>query len=245
MDLKLTDKIALVTGSGSPIGYGRAIALTLAEEGCHVACADLDAAWAEEAAAAVEKLGRQALGVGVDVADRASVDAMAQAVVAKFGRIDILVNNAGTSSPDKPFMMKTKADWDLDIGVNLYGQMNVAQAVIPFMAQNGYGRIVNTSGGQGIPTVSTYGAAKAGVEAWTHALALEVAGMGIIVNGITPGLGATGLNKTTTDEHREGFKRMSALKRLCAPEDVAPAVAFLASDTCSYMVGQWIKLATF
>jgi 3-oxoacyl-[acyl-carrier protein] reductase len=245
VDLKLNDKIALVTGSGSPIGYGRAIALTLAEEGCHVACADLNLAWAEETAGLVEKLGRQALAVKVDVADRASVDAMAEAVAAKFGRIDILVNNAGTSSPDKPFMLKTKADWDLDIGVNLYGQMNVAQAVISFMAAKGYGRIINTSGGQGIPTVSTYGAAKAGVEAWTHALALEVAGQGIVVNGVTPGLGETGLNRTTTDEHKEGFRRMSALKRLCAPEDVAPVVAFLASDRCSYMVGQWIKLATF
>jgi 3-oxoacyl-[acyl-carrier protein] reductase len=245
VDLRLNDKIALVTGSGSPIGFGRRIATVLAEEGCHVACADLDLAWAEETAGLVEKLGRQALAVKVDVSDRASVDAMAQAVAAKFGRIDILVNNAGTSSPDKPFMMKTKADWDLDIGVNLYGQMNVAQAVIPFMAEQHYGRIINTSGGQGIPTVSTYGAAKAGVEAWTHALALEVAPLGIVVNGIIPGLGNTGLNKTTTDEHMEGFKRMSALKRLCAPDDVAPAVAFLASDLCSYMVGQWIRLATF
>ncbi len=245
MDLQLKDKIALVTGSGSPVGYGRRIATLLAEEGCHVACADLDLAWAEETAGLVERLGRQAVAVQVDVSDRPSVDAMAQAVAATFGRIDILVNNAGTSSPDKPFMMKTKADWDLDIGVNLYGQMNVAQAVIPYMVEKGYGRIVNTSGGQGIPTVSTYGAAKAGVEAWTHALALEVAAQGIVVNGVTPGLGETGLNKTTTEEHKAGFKRMSALKRLCTPEDVAPAVAFLASDTCSYMVGQWIKLATF
>jgi 3-oxoacyl-[acyl-carrier protein] reductase len=129
--------------------------------------------------------------------------------------------------------------------VNLYGQMNVAQAVIPFMAEQKYGRIVNTSGGQGLPTVSTYGAAKAGVEAWTHALALEVASLGIIVNGVVPGLGNTGLNVTTTEEHKEGFRRMSALHRLCTPDDVAPAVAFLASDLCSYMVGQWLRLATF
>jgi 3-oxoacyl-[acyl-carrier protein] reductase len=170
---------------------------------------------------------------------------MAQAVAARFGRIDILVNNAGVSSPDKPFMLKTKSDWDLDIGVNLYGQMNVAQAVIPYMAEQKYGRIINTSGGQGIPTVSTYGAAKAGVEAFTHALALEVAPLGIIVNGIAPGLGETGLNVTTTEEHKQGFRRMSALGRLCTPDDVAPAAAFLASDVCSYMVGQWLRLGTF
>jgi NAD(P)-dependent dehydrogenase (short-subunit alcohol dehydrogenase family) len=245
VDLKLRDKIALVTGSGSPIGYGRAIATTLAAEGCDLLCADLDLDWAAETAVMIEALGRRALAIKVDVSDRASVEAMVKAAIEQFGRIDILVNNAGTSSQDKPFMEKTKADWDLDIGVNLYGQMNVAQAVIPHMAEQGYGRIVNTSGGQGLPTVSTYGAAKAGVEAFTHALALEVAPLGIIVNGIAPGLGQTGLNAKTAEEHKEGYRRMSALKRLCAPEDVAPAVAFLASDVCSYMVGQWVRLATF
>jgi NAD(P)-dependent dehydrogenase (short-subunit alcohol dehydrogenase family) len=245
VDLKLTDKIALVTGSGSPIGFGRAIATTLADEGCDIVCADLDLAWAEEAAAMVEARGRQALAAKVDVADRASVDALVEQAIARFGRVDILVNNAGTSSQDKPFIQKTKADWDLDIGVNLYGQMNVAQAVVPHMAERGYGRIVNTSGGQGLPMVSTYGAAKAGVEAFTHSLALEVAPLGIIVNGIAPGLGETGLNVKTPEEHKAGYRRMSALKRFCTPEDVAPAVAFLASDVCSYMVGQWIRLSTF
>lgn len=245
MDLKLQDKIALVTGSGSSVGYGRAIATTLAQEGCDVVCADLNLAWAEEAAGVVEDLGRRAMAVKVDVADRSSVDAMVKAVIERFGRIDILVNNAGTSSQDKPFMQKTKSDWDLDIGVNLYGQMNVAQAVIPHMAERRYGRIVNTSGGQGLPAISTYGAAKAGVEAFTHSLALEVAPSGIIVNGIAPGLGETGLIVRTAEEHKEGFRRMSALKRLCTPQDVAPAVAFLSSDVCSYMVGQWLRLATF
>jgi NAD(P)-dependent dehydrogenase (short-subunit alcohol dehydrogenase family) len=245
VDLKLKDKVALVTGSGSPIGYGRAIATTLAEEGCHVACADINLTWAEETAGLVEDLDRRALAVEVDVADRASVDAGVQTAVDRFGRIDILVNNAGVSSPDKPFMEKTRSDWDLDVGVNLYGQMNVAQAVIPHMAREGYGRIVNTSGGQGLPTISTYGAAKAGVEAFTHSLALEVAPLGIIVNGVAPGLGETGLIVHTAEEHKQGFLRMSALGRLCTPQDVAPAVAFLASDVCSYMVGQWLRLTTF
>ncbi len=244
MDLKLRDKIALVTGSGSPIGYGRAIALTLAKEGCDLVCADLNPEWAEDTADLVRATGREAIALAADVADRPSVDAMVKAAIDRFGHIDILVNNAGASSPDKPFMHKTKSDWDLDIGVNLYGQMNVAQAVIPFMAEQGYGRVINTSGGQGIPTISTYGAAKAGVEAFTHSLALEVARLGIVVNGISPGLGETGLIITATDEHKDGFRGMSALRRLCTPEDVAPAVAFLASDVCSYMVGQWIRLST-
>jgi 3-oxoacyl-[acyl-carrier protein] reductase len=245
VDLRLKDKIALVTGSGSPIGFGRAIATTLAEEGCDIVSADLNLEWAEETAEMIRGLGREALAVEVDVSDRASVDAMVGSAIERFGRIDILVNNAGTSSQDKPFMQKTKPDWDLDIGVNLYGQMNVVQAVIPYMAEKKYGRVINTSGGQGLPTISTYGAAKAGVEAFTHSLALEVAPLGIVVNGIAPGLGETGLNVKTAEEQKEGYRRMSALHRFCAPEDVAPAVAFLASDVCSYMVGQWLRLATF
>ena len=244
MDLKLKGKVALVTGAGSPIGYGRAIAVTLAEEGCDVIAADLNLEWAEKTAAEIVGMGRRAMATKVDVADRSQVDAMVQAVIDKFGRIDILVNNAGTSSKERPFMEMNKADWDLDIGVNLYGQMNVAQAVVPHMARQKYGRIINTSGGQGIPTISVYGAAKAGVEAFTHALALEVASLGIIVNGISPGLGNTNLTKRNTREFMEGNLEMSALKRLCTPQDVAPAVAFLASDVCSYMVGQWIRLGT-
>ena len=245
MDLKLKGKVALVTGTGSQIGYGKAIALTLAEEGCDVISADIDLEGAKKTAAEIEKLGRKSMAVKVDVADRGSVDKMVEAVIAEFGRIDILINNAGTSSVVQPFMQMTKTDWDIDIGVNLYGQMNVAQAVIPHMAAKKYGRIVNCSGGQGIPNISTYGAAKGGIDQFTHAIALEVAPMGIVVNAVLPGLGETGLVGTAPKEMLESMRQMSALKRLCTPQDVAWATAFLASDICSYMVGQVVKLQTF
>ena len=130
MDLKLKGRVTLVTGAGSQIGYGRAIAVTLAKEGCDVIAADLNLEWAKQTAAEIENMGCKAMAVKVDVADRSQVDAIVQAVIDKFGRIDILVNNAGTSSKERPFMEMNKADWDLDIGVNLYGQMNVAQAVV-------------------------------------------------------------------------------------------------------------------
>ncbi len=245
MDLKLTGRIALVTGAGSQIGYGKAIAVTLALEGCAVAAADINLGWAQQTAAEIQKTGARALAVQADVTNRVEVDSMVKTVVDTFGRIDILVNNAGASSKERPFMQMTRADWDKDINVNLIGQMNVAQAVIPCMAKQKYGRIINTSGGQGIPTISVYGAAKAGVEAWTHALALEVAPLGIVVNGVAPGLGETGLTANNVPEFMEGNRQRSALKRLCTPADVAPAVAFLASDVCSYMVGQWIRLSAF
>ena len=151
MDLKLNDKVALVTGSGGQTGYGRNIAVTLAREGCHIIVADLDMQGAKLTAAEVEGLGRKALAVQVDVRDRDQVDAMVAAAIERFGRIDILVNNAGASSREKPFMEMTRADWDLDINVNLVGQMNVAQSVLPHMMARKYGRIINTTGRPGYP----------------------------------------------------------------------------------------------
>lgn len=244
MDLKLTDKVALVTGAGSQIGYGKTIAITLAEEGCDIVAADIDLDGAEKTATQVEALGRKALAVKVDVTRQAEVDVMVEKAIDNFGRIDILVNNAGASSELRPFMEMTEEDWDFDIGVNLLGQMRVARAVLPHMIKQKYGRIINTSGGQGIPTISIYGAAKAGVVMFTQALAREVAEHGVIVNAVGPGLGKTGLVYRAPQEFLEGERQRSLLKRLCTPEDVAPVVAFLASDRCSYMVGQLIQLNT-
>jgi NAD(P)-dependent dehydrogenase (short-subunit alcohol dehydrogenase family) len=242
MDLMLKGKIALVTGAGSQIGYGRSIASTLAREGCDVVAADIDIEGAQKTAVQVQNLGCQSMSIKVDVSDRAAVDGMVQAILDGFGRIDILVNNAGTSSKRKPFLQMTKSDWDLDIGVNLIGQMNVVQAVLPGMISRKYGRIINLSGGQGLPYISIYGAAKAGVEAFTRALAIELGGSGIVVNGIGPGLGETGLVVDAPREFLDANARNSSLRRLCTPDDVAPVAAFLASDVCSYMSGQFIRV---
>ncbi len=238
MDLKLTDKVALVTGAGSQIGYGKSIALTLANEGCDIIIGDIDMQGAEQTAAEVKALGRMAVVVKTDVTDRAQVDAMVGTSIAEFGKIDILVNNAGASNRMMPFLEMTKEDWDYDIGVNLYGQMNVAQAVLPHMISRRYGRIINTSGGQGIPTLALYGAAKAGVVMFTKALAREVASTGVIVTVYSPGLGATGL--TVDDPRMDSIAPSLPLGRLCTPEDVAPVVAFLASDISSYIAASMV-----
>jgi 3-oxoacyl-[acyl-carrier protein] reductase len=245
MDLGLKGKVALVTGAGSQIGYGRAIVKTLAQEGCDIAVADIDLEGAKKTAAEVEAAGRKALAVKVDVTDRASVDEMVKAALDKFSRIDILINHAGASRGG-PFLKTTREQWDFDINVNLYGQMNVAQAVIPHMVARKYGRVIFTSGGMGLPGLATYGAAKAGIEALTHSIASEVTSSGVIVNGIGPGLGLTGLTKDAdlNSPHLKGFIQSSMLKRLCTPEDVAPMVAFLVSDLCSYLTGQFIHLRT-
>jgi NAD(P)-dependent dehydrogenase (short-subunit alcohol dehydrogenase family) len=232
MDLKLKGKIALVTGAGSQIGYGKNIALILAEEGCDIAIGDIDLDGANKTAAEIEAQGRRALAIRVDVTDRTDVDNMVKRIIEEFGRIDILVNNAGASSKMKPFIKMTQKDWDFDLHVNLYGQMNVAQAVIPHMIARKYGRVINTSGGQGIPTLATYGAAKAGIVQWTRALAREVAQTGVIVTVYSPGLGATGL--TLDDPRLAEMAQASPLGRLCTPEDIGPLVAFLASDVSAY-----------
>ena len=138
MDLGLKDKTALVTGTGSQIGYGKGIAVTLAGEGCNIISADIDLEGARQTARKVEALGCEALALKVDVANRGQVDAMVKAAIDRFGQIDILVNNAGSSSQLRPFVEMTKADWDLDINVNLVGQMNVAQAVLPHMISRQY-----------------------------------------------------------------------------------------------------------
>ena len=244
MDLLLKDKIALVTGAGSQIGYGHEIALTLAKEGCHVVCADINFDSAKQTAAQVEALGCQALAVKVNVTKQADVDAMVSRTVEKFGKIDILVNNAGASSQLRPFMEMTEEDWEFDIQTNLVSQMRVARTVLPHMLKRKYGRIINTSGGQGVPGISIYGAAKGGVVQFTKALAREVGDKGIFVNAVGPGLGRTGLVYRAPKEMLEGEKQASLLKRLCEPRDVAPVVAFLASDICSYMMGQLVQLGT-
>jgi NAD(P)-dependent dehydrogenase (short-subunit alcohol dehydrogenase family) len=244
MDLQLKDKVAIVTGAGSQIGYGKAIALTLAEEGCHVIAADMNLAGAKQTAAQVEALGRKALAVKVDVTKPVEVDAMVAQTIKKFGKIDILVNNAGASTKEQPFMNMTEEDWAFDIGVNLLGQIRVARAVLPHMLERKYGRIINTSGGQGVPGISIYGAAKGGVVQFTRALAREVGCQGIFVNAVGPGLAKTGLVTRAPKEMLEGERNASILKRLCEPSDLAPVVAFLASDRCSYMMGQLVQLST-
>ena len=248
MPARFEGKVAVVTGAAR--GLGASHARSFAREGADVAVTDLchdlpEARYAMGAEAEmnsvvkeIKDLGRRAIGIRCDVTKAQDVENMVQGVMDEFGRIDILVNNAGASSKMMPFMKMTSEDWDYDIGVNLFGQMNVAHAVLPHMMSREQGRIINTSGGQGIPTLSTYGAAKAGVVMFTRALAKEVQGSGVIVTVYSPGLGATGL--TADDPRMDSIAPTLPLGRLCTPQDVAPIVAFLASDLSSYMAASMV-----
>ncbi len=238
MDLKIKDKVAIVTGAGSQIGYGKAIALALAFEGCNLILGDIDLEGAERTADEIISIGQRAVAIKVDVTDRKQVDEMIKKGIDVFGHIDILINNAGASSKMMSFIQSSRKDWEYDIGVNLIGQMNVAHAVLPHMMKRKSGRIINTSGGQGIPLLSMYGAAKAGVEMFTRALAKEVQGTGIIVTVYSPGLAATGL--TAHDPRMESIAPTLPLGRLCTPNDIAPMVAFLASELSDYFAASMV-----
>ena len=131
MDLGLKDKVAIITGTGSQIGFGKGIALSLAKEGCDVIGTDVKIEGAEQTAAEVRALGRKALAIKVDVANSDEVDAMVKQAIAEFGKIDILINNAGIGIPWKPTIEVTRAEMDKVMNVNLFGQFNCVQAVLP------------------------------------------------------------------------------------------------------------------
>jgi len=243
MDLGLKDKIVFITGCGSPIGFGRRICAVLAEEGCVIAGADIDIKGAEETINMIEALGAQGIALPIDVRDRATVDAAVKKTIDTFGKIDILINCAGASWTNyTEFIDMTKEQWYFDIEVNLVGQMNVAQSVLPYMIERKFGRILNFSGGRGIPGLSTYGAAKGGVMEWTKSLAGEVARYNIHVNIFGPGLSPTGLTKGQSAESIQEVTNMTKQKRLCTADDVADIVAFMVSDRNSYMTGQFVSI---
>ena len=145
MDLRLTDKIAMVTGTGSQIGVGRGIALFLAHEGCHIISVDMDEEGAEKTASDVIAAGRKAIALRVDIRKKAEVDEAVRTALAEFGRIDILVNCAGRATGMIPYIETTPEQWDIDIDTNLKGTLNLTHAVLPHMVNRKYGKIVNFS----------------------------------------------------------------------------------------------------
>jgi 3-oxoacyl-[acyl-carrier protein] reductase len=242
MDLGLKGKVALVTGAGSQIGFGKAIALTLAREGCDVICNDIDLEGAEQTAAEVKALGRKAIAVKTDVTKSAEVNEMVKTALKQFGRIDILVNNAGHAFARGPFAEQKEEDWDKDINLNLKAGMICAKAVLSNMLERKSGKIINISSigaVKGMYHAAVYNAAKAGIVSFTKSLAVGVAALGINVNSVAPGLGLTGFGGGA---HPPGFlesaKERIPLKRTTIPQDIANVVTFLASDVASDVVGQ-------
>ena len=241
MELGLKGKVALVTGAGSQIGFGHAIALALANEGCDIAANDIDLDGAKKTAAAVEKLGRKSLAVKADVTSGAEWESMVKQVLDKFGRVDILGNNAGGCSPFKPFLQMTDKDWDFDININLRSTRNGMKAVLPQMVKQKSGKIVNITSGAGIMGgmfTSGYASAKAGVIALTMGVSKEAGPDGININCVSPGPANTGFAKNAPPGFIDNFPKQLPIRRLTTTQDVANAVVFLTSDAAADIVGQ-------
>ncbi len=239
----LNDKVAVVTGAAQ--GIGRAIAEALARRGADVVVADLNVERAEATAKEIAAdTGRRAIAVQVDVADNASAKAMIDRAITEFGRIDILVNNAGIAR-DNLIMRMKEADWDLVLNVNLKGAFNCSKAAIRPMMKQRYGRIVNitsVSGLAGQAGQTNYSSSKAGLIGFTKALAKEVGSRNITVNAVAPGFIETDLTADLPQELKDMFLQMTPIGRFAKPEDIAKAVAFLASDEASFITGQVLSV---
>jgi pyridoxal 4-dehydrogenase len=235
--MRLENRVAIVTGAAQ--GIGRAIADKLDEEGATVVVADIRADGAEETAAVLER----GLAVEADVSSPESVDAMVEKVVDEQGKVDVLVNNAAIV----PFVAWDDVDlehWRKIIDTNLTGVYLCSRAVWGPMRDAGYGRIVNIASNTvmaGTPNMAAYVAAKGGVWGFTRALATELGGQGITVNAVAPGLTET--EGTLDSPHSEAFdfvQGLQAIPRRGKAADIAPTVAFLASEEAAWVTGQMI-----
>ena len=243
MELGLEGKVAMVTGAGSQVGFGRGIAMILAKHGCDIIANDIDEEGVKKTVADVEAIGRKAMAIKADVTKVAEVQGMVKKALEKFGRIDILVNNAGRTTKPTPFWETPEENWEIVINLNIYGVFHCTKAVLPQMIERKSGKIVNIASGAGIsgsPRFIHYGATKAAVIAFTRGLSREVIPFGINVNAVAPGVGDT-LFLSTGDFPPGEIDRAVATvptKRSTTPEDVGNMVAYLASDLANQIVGQ-------
>ncbi|MHC1567940.1 MAG: SDR family NAD(P)-dependent oxidoreductase [Candidatus Syntropharchaeia archaeon] len=240
--MKLENRVAIVTGAAGA-GIGQAIARIFAEEGANVVVSDSHAKRAEKVAEEIKSsYGRDILGIECNVANREHVERMVKETVDKWGRIDILVNNAGINKLSLVVDMDDET-WDLVMDVNLKGTFYCSRAVLPYMINQKYGRIVNLSSivgwlGSG-DGEAHYCAAKAGIMAFTKSLAREVGKYNITVNAIAPGLiWNEFLARIYPKEALDKYVENAPLGRAGVPEDIAKAVLFLVSDENSYITGE-------
>lgn len=240
---RLQDKVTVVTGAGS--GIGRGIAHKCAAEGAVVIVTDID----ESAAATVaDEIGGGASAHRVDVTDRATVDAMVADVMAEHGRIDVLVNNAGWDV-GMPFVDTEPDFWDRVIAINYVGTLNTCHAILPIMAAQNSGSIVNLAsdaGRVGSSGEAVYAGAKAGIIGFSKTIAREHARHRVTVNVVCPGPTDTALFASMGGDNprlREGLTKAIPFRRLGTAQDVANAVAFFASDEASFITGQTLSVS--
>jgi 3-oxoacyl-[acyl-carrier protein] reductase len=237
--MDLQDKVAVVTGASR--GIGRAIAIELARRGASVVINyNTSAEAATRVVEAIEAEDGRAIAVQADVGDFDQAAELINTAVDTFGRIDILVNNAGTTR-DQLLMLMKEDDWDVVLRTNLKGVFNCCKAASRKMMRQRYGRIVNISSVSGIAGQggqTNYAASKAGVIGFTKSLAKELGPRNITVNAVAPGFVPTALTAELPEDLKQQGIEATPLGRMGQPEEVAYAVAFLASDQASFITGE-------
>lgn len=236
---RMKGKVAIITGAG--VGMGRCHATLLAKEGASVVVTDINETTGQETVSLVERAGGKAIFVRHDVSKANEWEAVCAAAVGRFGRIDTLVNNAGILTL-KPLEETTEADWDLIFNINAKGVFLGCKAVLHGMKLAGGGSIVNISsiyGLVGAPGAAAYEATKGAVRLLTKAAAVDLAKFNIRVNSVHPGVIATAMTKDmlSDPEVKKAVLGTTILGRPARPEEVSPAVLFLASDEASFMTG--------
>ncbi len=239
--IDLKGRIAVITGGAQGIGF--AVAERFIASGAKAVLWDIDAALLAKAQAA---LGAAASTAVVELTDEHAVAAATQAVLASLGRIDILVNNAGITGGNAPTWELTQAMWRRTIDVNLVAPYLTCHAIVPAMMKQGYGRIVNVAsvaGKEGNPNASHYSASKAGLIALTKSLAKELATKGILVNAVSPAAAKTAIFEQMTQQHIDYMLAKIPMGRFVEPSEIAAAIAWLASEDCSFTTGGVLDLS--
>jgi 3-oxoacyl-[acyl-carrier protein] reductase len=237
--MRFENQVAVVTGAGR--GIGHAIAVRLASEGARVASVSRTEANAQKTADEINgSRADAAKAYAVDVADHSAVQKAGAQILEDFGRVDILVNNAGVTR-DGLSMRMSLDDWDIVLNTNLKGAFNFTQALMRSMIKQRSGRIINISSISGLignAGQANYAASKAGLIGLTKTLARELASRGITANAVAPGLIETDMTGVLSDEVRQAILQKVPLGKLGQPEDIAAAVAYLASAEAKYITGQ-------
>jgi 3-oxoacyl-[acyl-carrier protein] reductase len=243
LDMRLNDKVAIVTGAGS--GMGAVIAETFAREGARVAVLDINADAAKEVA---RSIGNTALALGCDVAKSPEIDAAIRSTLAAFERVDILVNNAGVAHVNKPVTEIGEAEFDRVFAVNVKGLFLFSQAMVPVFRRQGGGVMINIGSTAGLrprPGLSAYNATKGAVHTLTQTLAVELAPDKIRVCAIAPVATETPLLPTflgPAPGQRAKFEATVPLGRLAQPQDIANVALFLASDEAGFVTGNIVEV---
>ena len=240
--MPLSSRVALVTGASQ--GIGRACALKLAKEGARLAVAARNQEKLNELVAEIMAAGGKAAAFTLDVADEDQVKPTVKAAIAQFGKIDILVNNAGITR-DQLVMRMKRADWDVVLQTNLTSAYLCIQQVIGSMLKQRWGRIINITsvfGQMGQAGQANYSASKAGLIGLTMAIAREVGSRNITCNAVAPGFIETAMTAVLSEELKRTAVQQIPLGRVGSPDDVASAVAFLASDDASYITGHVLNV---